>query len=156
MSFLSIFDVAQVEAKSDRSKIDETTLPRTRDSKCNVREDVSLRSTSIMAPARTESNANRKRRANNFRVSYAREFSNAYFISPCRSKRFYRVAVAFRNNNAHYVIKQPKIFRISETRFVISESKLLFSFSFGNSGFFASDVEQGKACRKVVQSFHEN
>lgn len=40
MSLLSIFGVAQVGAKSDRSKIDETTLPRARDSKFDVREDV--------------------------------------------------------------------------------------------------------------------
>lgn len=53
MSLLSIFGVAQVEAKSDRSKIDETTLPWARDSKFDVREDVSRRGTSIMAPART-------------------------------------------------------------------------------------------------------
>ena len=53
MSLLSIFGVVQVEAKSDRSKIDETTLPQARDSKFDVRKDVSLRGTSIIAPERT-------------------------------------------------------------------------------------------------------
>ena len=53
MSLLSIFGVVQVEAKSDRSKIDETTLPRARDSKFDVRKDVNLRGTSIMASERT-------------------------------------------------------------------------------------------------------
>lgn len=36
MSLLSIYGAAQVEAKSDRSKIDETTLARARDSKFDI------------------------------------------------------------------------------------------------------------------------
>lgn len=36
MSLLSVFGTAQVGAKSDRSKIDETTLARARDSKFDV------------------------------------------------------------------------------------------------------------------------
>lgn len=43
MSLLSIFGATQVEAKSDRSKIDETTLARARDSKFDFRSCEPLR-----------------------------------------------------------------------------------------------------------------
>lgn len=155
MSLLSIFGVAQVGvAKSDRSKIDETTLSRARDSKFDVRGDVSLRSTVLDNGAEDRRGRESKGTGNNFHVSYTRELSNASFIRAPRARRtLLSRGTYIRNNNARHVIKNPKYFMIRDS--LLSSGINYTSLSFAPVS--STSRGGGRACRKVfAQSSREN
>lgn len=114
--------VVQVGAKSDRSKIDETTLPWARDSKFDVRKDVSLRGTSIMAPERTVE-LESKETGQQFSLR-ERAWECIFYLASSR-RTILSYCSYIRNNNAYYVIKDQRYF-------VIRNSLLYYSTKLKN------------------------